>query len=501
MSERSSSNRDNTPRHRPQSEQNRATDWDTPDVLMSRIAPAAASGQSSRWFLISATALVAAILPLWLAPWDLLNWSITFLAFGSISLGFAVFVWDGGRRITPSGVYFLATALFVGIGSLYLKSVPLKAEPGTVISVLTAVHVTNIATLVCLRLFRRRRHNPLGTINHSRPTGGRQPLLIMTGLGLTVASLLISSIEALGPVASAGGRAGIFLVAAAAIPGQLKGTFGANRLVQAAAVIVAMAYIAVSYTGGGRLIVVGLGLGLIFIVNAARPSRLHKPVVLCAILPVLFLAGADRLDRSSFTEAGDGANVLIGGRGLASFYGPLNTFADIVERDSYPAGGRLGRQYGKTFVVSALVWVPRTVWTSKPPGFGAQITEVLNPSLQAVGHSDAALVYGEWYVNFWWFGLALLAVTVAYALARSDGWYRRCISRPRWRSHTVLSFAGLACIVSSLPDLVWVGTFTFSARGGLAAGLIGVMVVMSARRRRSVAGDRQAMSRSVIRQA
>jgi hypothetical protein len=81
----------------------------------------------------------------------------------------------------------------------------------------------------------------------------------------------------------------------------------------------------------------------------------------------------------------------------------------------------------------------------------------------------AALINGEFFVNFGLVGLAMLPLALGWFLAVLDRAHLRLARSglrtvDDWWRATIL-----VCMVASLGDLFWVGSFTFMARGGMAA--------------------------------
>jgi hypothetical protein len=228
-----------------------------------------------------------------------------------------------------------------------------------------------------------------------------------------------------------------------------------------------------TFTGSGRLIVTGLILMLVFAVGISWPTAALKPAVVIALVPALMWAGA--VDQSGLAGSRDAsAAVLAEGAGLGSLYGPLDSLAEIRERELDSSRDAVPRQLGATFWATAVVWVPRDLWESKPLGWGAVLAETLSPQYRdgVDGHSDMALLTGEFYANFGVVGLLLLPAPLAAFLA----WLRRLESRYLRQSalsrRQLVRLAALFSAVASLSELFWGGTFSWAARGGMGAGLL-----------------------------
>jgi hypothetical protein len=209
-----------------------------------------------------------------------------------------------------------------------------------------------------------------------------------------------------------------------------------------------------------------------------RPRRIQKVLVVAAIPLFMLFSTFSRpdseLDRT--TETGE-VNYSSGG-GLASMYSPLDTWVELTTRQPEELertnASDIGPRWGSTFFTTLALPVPRSMWENKPLGFGAELTRILRPTLLASGgtapeHSMAGLINSEFYVNFGLLGMIPLSLGVGWFLAKLDKAHLRATRSGLqnvddwWRATIVM------CLVSSLGDLLWVGTFTFFSRGGLAA--------------------------------
>jgi hypothetical protein len=111
-----------------------------------------------------------------------------------------------------------------------------------------------------------------------------------------------------------------------------------------------------------------------------------------ALIPGLIWAGTTF---STTTES----EVLLEGEGLGSLYGPPDSLAETREREVSPSREAVPRQYGATFWATAVIWVPREIWDSKPLGWRAVLAETLSPRNRDVGQSDASLIAGEFHAK------------------------------------------------------------------------------------------------------
>ena len=194
---------------------------------------------------------------------------------------------------------------------------------------------------------------------------------------------------------------------------------------RALAVVIPIVWVQLEFEGGGRLTLAGLGIATLVAWSLVRPRRAQKIAVVLAIPLFLIFSGLNRLEKDGQRNSGS-SGVLTSGDGLSSMYGPLDTWTELVqltpEEQTHSRSASVGPRYGKTFLNTLLLPIPRSMWEDKPKGFGAELTEILRAKLLredriAPEHSMAALINGEFYVNFGIPGLVLLPFAVGWFLA------------------------------------------------------------------------------------
>lgn len=221
---------------------------------------------------------------------------------------------------------------------------------------------------------------------------------------------------------------------------------------------VVVVYLNTQFAGYGRLVVVSLVLLPALLLGLRMPDRRLK---------VLLLVGApllvSRLSqvREEVVAAAYGSDATLGGDSPDSTVSPLRTFSRLIfEQHSYERG------YGETFWSGITVFVPRAWWEGKPSGFGAVLTQELEPNLVPVGHSMAALAQGEWFYNFGWVGLVLMVPVVGAFVRWVDRGLEGVHERVTGEGRRIVVVAALALVIAGLPDLVWNGTGTYVTRLG-----------------------------------
>lgn len=407
-----------------------------------------------------------------------------------LSCGWSMFtaVRRGRRYLTPSGIFFLSSGVFIGLACHYLLEAGTVNDWESLRAGATWAFLSTLGISMFTTVFEARsRTRWPASDDLPRAEVGNPPEFFLAKAALMV---LISQIppvkSALGPIATAIGLGGVMMAVLATSNRRLKIRWIGDAVMVLVAVAAPFVWMRFEFTGGGRLTLAGLGIASLLVWNISRPRPIHKVAVFVALPIFLIFAGTDRLGDDSRIS---GSSVISSGGGLESMYSPLDTFVELTGKTFEDDGPPTGPQWGKTFYAAAVIPVPRTLWEDKPVGFGAQLTEMLRWRLLTQNrisptHSMAALSQGEWYSNFGWPGLVAMTLPLGWLLALFDRWHSRLAwSQLKFPSNW-WSMAALACVCSSLGDLMWVGSFTFMARGGLAALVLAVIWAFSSRRPR-----------------
>ena len=386
----------------------------------------------------------------------------------------------GGRYLVPSAVLFLSAGVFVGLAAVYLSIIGGETPPAVLRDVTVVAYITTLLTYVVTTVLTRRwgvqwpnsRAEAAEAVARSERPPTRYALI---AIALVAASQIGPLQDIGGPAFQAAGRGGVVMLTLLAAGRRIRPRTPGELFLAAGAVVVPLTWARVEFSGGGRLTLAGIGIAALVALNLTKPHAVHKVVLAMGLPLFLAFAGVNRIENRGAVNETPLVDVVSSGSGLASLYDPLDTFGRIIQHQSQGLSPSLGPRWGGTFVNTLLLPVPRDLWPTKPVGFGAELTPVLRPELADTNHSMAALSHGEWFVNFGWVGLLLMVLVLGWFLAVLDQRHARLalegLSTPaRW-----WSAAALLCLVSSLADLFWVGSFTFFARGGMAA--IVVLVV------------------------
>ena len=413
------------------------------------------------------------------------------------AFGIAVFVSHGGSRMTVTGLYFLASAVFVGLAGL---GVALYLPSSLDVMLKTSVLGSFSANLLIYTLFGHasQKRVDIEALKAESPRVVRYEWFGWLGVSLIILGLaLIPGPDAVRAIWQSAGFMGTVLVFVVGIEHWTQGVLMRHVRWLVAASIAAWIFVTLFFSGSGRLIVASIGISILLLVSNMRPRTWYKWLMVFALVPSLILGGLVRAYRelggTIYSGKVSTSDLVISGTGLGSIYGPIDIFAELVRvRSQSP--DRIPMRYGQTFVEALMGPIPRPLWPDKPYGFGTQITEWLVPHLVGV-HSFAATAYGEWYVNFGWAGLGLGAVVIGGVLLWMDVRLVRAV-RERGRDFWAYARAvGWGVLAAGIADYVWVGLFTYVGRSGIRVAFFwGVVLVAlllfdpTRRRRRSVAG-------------
>ncbi|MGZ6798943.1 MAG: hypothetical protein ACXVGR_03820 [Mycobacteriaceae bacterium] len=389
------------------------------------------------------------------------------LAMSLLSLAQGVwFFWadGGGRRVTPVGVYSYAFALFVGYAGIYLQdSLNPVDDVSFIAAAVVAAYFTQVYVVVGMP-------QPVeeDRPRRDRPEVARWGLLLgvvltAAGTGAALAGLT------LGGVVDATAFSGVTVLAVALFRPQAGGP---GLLLRGVMVAVAFAvYVRFVFDGFGRLTIGALGIAVILAVSSGRQVSVRsiKLLTLVVSVPTLMVLAVTRVQFTGQLNPNQGNDVT----GFESVASPLERFGQLLSGTDRPP-----LHYGQSFVASATVFVPRSVWPDKPIGLGADLAHFYRPDLDGTGHSELALLHGEWVYNFGLVGLVAMALVMRLVLRRLNEW-QVLLDQRSWTARRVfLLQVMLILVVSGFPDLFWGGTFTFMSRSGFRLVVVAVVLVL-----------------------
>lgn len=357
---------------------------------------------------------------------------------------------SGGPILTFAGMYCLSTAAFVGYAGLWWSSRLTEPTPPYFI---TAVAIGYFSMVAMYWLFWRSttgvdryRRDPIPV----RETDARAAFL--SGATMIIVGAALAIISPRGIPTTALVFSGTALTAVAAQYFKVVRPATVSRAVPIAGAVL---YVTVIFNGYGRLTIVGMLCALAFAWSFTQNRRVAKSTLLAGA--PLAIAIADLIRRQAyFAEFGPAPRGKVAG--VDSDVSPLFDSARLMALPDFPHG------WGDSFTATATFFIPRDLWSGKPFGFGRELTRLLEPEMYSSGHTVAALVTGEWYYNFGYFGYFLMVPTIGLIVRWLD---LRLASTIRslsadFRQICVIAIFGL--LMSGVPDLVWAGSFTSVSR-------------------------------------
>lgn len=358
---------------------------------------------------------------------------------------------SGGATITPTGVYMIASTVFVYFPALYTTYVYKLYDVSNGFPVLVIIALSQV---VFYNAFLKRR-NESQDFERVR----RLPLQIATFGFLLGLALLIGGV-ALGRLLELGSTS---LVGAAAFTGVVVlsvSIFHAGErpgLLRSLIVVIAFGfYVQGMFTGGGRLVLGGLAVALAVVVSQTVRGRWVKLATVVGLpLGLLVLA----LNRSQLVASTRGADET----GLESVVSP---FARMGQLLALAHDHELALFLGRTFLATAVIFVPRFLWPDKPVGLGAELGDLFRPDLIGTGYSEAALFAGEWVINFGLLGLLVMMPVTVLLVIRADAWQNSLQARSVDSKSSFVAVCACVIVTAGILDLFWGGTFLFAARSG-----------------------------------
>jgi hypothetical protein len=397
------------------------------------------------------------------STWSGTPWPELLLALSTLGFGCWGFWRHGGRQITGAGIMCFSCAVLVGFAGLDWA---LNSVGGFQASIFIATACTYFSTIAMYGLFwiHTEGRFPQRRIPASSPRSTRWAVL--AGSALVLACTVLSGAGAPGgPILAGGAFVGTLLLATGLVSRPSRRVKFYEIVLVGGGFVLYYKFIfeASGVNGSGRLIVASLGLGICFAFCLNVRGRSVKCLVLVLAFPALLIAGHIRANQ---TFDGRPPPAQIGPQspedsGLASVVTPLQDFGQLIALDQL---GQLRTGNGSTFVATSVAEIPRAIWPGKPQGFGAVLTQILEPSLVSVNQSLAALMSGEWFFNFSWLGLVLMVFVVGWLVQLFDSYLAKKLRAEIETRRSIIIRVGLIVAAVGLTDLYWVGTFTFEAR-------------------------------------
>lgn len=445
--------------------------------------PSRVSELGSMPFLPSALAAVVTLFGMWMGD---AAQGLALISITSCLFAMAVTIRKAGSYLPPSSVFFIASGVFIGGAGYYLLLVDTPVEVELIRDGAGLAMLTNAAIGIYVTASALNNGISWPTIGNTvKERGLRRPpfMLLFWGAGVMVAMQLPITASIVGPPAHAMAVGGVLMVVTWAAARRADQRWFGDAIFLSVVFLLPLAWTDATFVQGGRLMIAGLLIAAFVAWNLFGPSKIQKVFLICLIPVFLLLSGADRA-QSTDGEGVSSSTVIAKGDGLASVYAPLETWARMIGPLAPEQRDLLMPRWGETFINTAVLPIPRSMWDSKPIGFGAELTEVFEPKLVKSSHSMAGLTHGEWYANFGYPGLALMVLVIGWFLVWLDRWHSRLAWSNFESDSDWWSLAILICVVSGLGELYWVGSFTAFARGGMAALAVGVSKIVAVRTHR-----------------
>ena len=154
----------------------------------------------------------------------------------------------------------------------------------------------------------------------------------------------------------------------------------------------------------------------------------------------------------------------------SSIVSPLATLGRLLSTNFAPSDG-------SSLWATVTVFVPRSIWSEKPIGFGSPAHAPPRTPDGWDGTLDGCAKPGEWFYDWRWVGLVLMVPVVGLLVRWLDSVAARAVAMPLTSRRTAMGAVAMAVAIAGLGDLAWVGSFTYVARTGLReAALLAIPV-------------------------
>lgn len=382
------------------------------------------------------------------------------------------FVVHGRDRISASGLFMLASSLFVGVGGLIVNNDPYFVTIANPLhylnAALFAATLTQIGIGTASWIQGKLEAPPSITLDESL-----KRRLQAVGLIVMLAVSLVG--DRLGPFYEGFAFSGALIVSGTTLMSRRGIRSLADFLLLVTPPVL---YAVVYHDGTGRLRVVALFVA-IMLIYFARFGKMWKKLVIVVSMPaILILLGMWRLrfEASEFGSSGSGT-------GLSSMLASIGVFALVI----HAFHGDWGPSFGASFLSPVRAALPESLVPSwMPDALGYQLVEIVQPDRVGSGFSTVASIYGEWWWNFSAAGLFFAVPVLSTMLGWLDRVFIESFGRSGMSPQRFLVFLFMATLIGSLGDLVWSGSHTWIVRmyaRGTLLGLIAIALVAGANRK------------------
>lgn len=380
----------------------------------------------------------------------------------------------GSRRILLTSIVSYGHMLFVAVPAILVSLGRFELAPRLRISMMLVLLSAIMVVQVALFLVARTDIGYPGT--KPKVNGSYQLIALVCAMISLCSSLLLgktslsSQIETLSLIA-------IILSSLVTFTRKSMGEAAPHAT---ALMLITVQYAAFQFTGFGRLVLASYLLSIVVVMSWVTYTYWPKLAIIIVTAPALVVLSINRM---AFIERTQGRKIGAN-EGIGSVFGPFQSGALIVQA---AWDGRISPTHGESWLVSLLFWVPRSLWSQKPEGFGRAIVPITQPEqVSTTIFSDAAPYLAEFVWDFGLVGLWLGLVVVALVTVIDRIILTRVIDGD-WtfrEGGSVARFVMFAAISSMVLNYVWGGSFPFFSRTmTVAAGLFGIYwLVMNATR-------------------
>jgi hypothetical protein len=155
---------------------------------------------------------------------------------------------------------------------------------------------------------------------------------------------------------------------------------------------------------------VGTYLIAYFIILGVRFYPRKLPLMMALGIPALFVLLFPLADYFRVSLEGDASNTNV----IEAFATKPDFDALQLVMDGVRVTEKKDFQLGQQMLGSVAFWVPRSIWTTKPDPTGVMIGD----TLARVSNNLSAPLWIEFYMDFWWFGVALGMAGYGYLCRR-----------------------------------------------------------------------------------
>ncbi len=233
-------------------------------------------------------------------------------------------------------------------------------------------------------------------------------------------------------------------------------------------ILIAIIFLTLFWSGYGRLLLLQfLSISLFFTSLLFKDYVRKIKLALFFMIPLLIGFGGFIRHADTLGEA------LQTGKGAGSVFSPLNDsekiYNDINNKKIKPVNG-------ESYVAAILFYIPRSIWTNKPKGFGHQMVKWYFPSYKDTGYSLAGLFIIEAYGNFSYIGLLIGPFLMFFTLKLIARNFNKTPTLYTYKK--LFSFLMAIAFLCVIPDFVWGGLQPYLIRSTVSAFFIFLLYKM-----------------------